>query len=730
MPVNVLLVDDDPDLLTLASEFLKKKDQEFKITLAVSAEEALDIMKENEFDVIVSDYQMPKMNGIEFLRKIREGDQEIAFIIFTGKSREEVAIQALNLGADHYVKKGGDPVSQYTELAHIIQQVSEHRATKTALRQRETERSVIIDSMEQMVAYYNKDSLKVEWVNHAVEKNTGIPESDVIGKYCYEIWHGKDAPCVNCPVIRANKSKEVETGEQRTPDGKVWRLSAYPILDDERELLGIVEVGTDITELRDSTLELAEKQKDLEGKVEDRTSEIISLHELYRTILDGLVSGVWVSDSDDVIRYSNSAMGKIAGTSVSNLEGKEVFRDFPVEATKEFLAVYKEAKENMIPVRYSNIEVRTIEGRQSKQSGWCIPIVRNDQYDGMIVTVEDITAQIETLEALRQSEENYRLIADTIPDGITVIEDGKFIYANKRAFEIFGFSEEDFVSIDGLDIAAPEERKRLREIIKRAIEEDIYPTEIEYWILRPDGVRRRIRNRYAYKKREDGKVTRFTITTDITHHYITESIIRQNEELSDFAHHLAHDLRNHLHNLKGYFEILPETEYDEKIMNILSQMNMLLSRSLVLADAGKVIGTTSSVNLKEIIQEIAASIVPDSISVNIDDLPNVEGDKTRIQQVVTNLIQNAVEHGRPDNIIVRKIIADNHVVICFENDGELIPDEFCEKILKTTFSSKESGGIGLSIIHKIVAAHGWRITLDCSPRTSFKIHIPLQHVHN
>lgn len=728
MVVKVLLVDDDPDLLTLASEFLKKKDREFKITLSASAEEALEIMKESTFNVIVSDYQMPGISGIEFLRKVRETDKDVAFIIFTGKSREEVAIQALNLGADYYVKKGGDPISQYTELAHIIHQVTEHRAAKTALKHRETERSVIIDSMEQMVAYYPADSLKLQWVNLAVIRNTGMSEDELIGKYCYEVWHGRDEPCHLCPVTHAMRTREVESGEQRTPDGKVWKLSAYPIIDDEGNMLGVVEVGTDITELRDSTVQLVESRRELEKRVRERTAEIIHLHELYRTILDGLVSGVWVTDADDVIRYANRSMAEIAGVPVEEIHNTSVL-DFPPETSTNLIEYYNQAKKSLQPVHYSNIDVTTPAGRESKQSGWCIPVIRQGRYDGMIVSVEDTTKQLMTLEALRQSEENYRLITDTIPDGITVVEDGKFVYANRRAYEIFGFDEE-FSKIDGIQLAAPEERERIREIIRRGKEDGVYPTELEYWILRPDGTRRRIKNRYAYKRKKDGSVRRYTVTTDITDHYISETILRQNEELSDFAHHLAHDLRNHLHNLKGYIDLSEKGQYDDRMMHIIDQMDELLSRSLTLADAGKVIGTRSKVNLNNFIQEMTASIVPDSITVEIDDLPVIEGDKTRIQQVVSNLLQNAVEHGKPETIFIRKESSEDYFIMCFENDGELIPEDLCSRILTTTFSTKDTGGIGLSIIRKIVAAHGWRITLDCTPITSFKIHIPLQQVHN
>ena len=63
------------------------------------------------YDAVILDYQMPETNGIDFLKLIRSRDDPIPFILFTGRGREEVVIEALNSGADFYLQKGGDPSS-------------------------------------------------------------------------------------------------------------------------------------------------------------------------------------------------------------------------------------------------------------------------------------------------------------------------------------------------------------------------------------------------------------------------------------------------------------------------------------------------------------------------------------------------------------------------------------------------------------------------------------------
>jgi DNA-binding NarL/FixJ family response regulator len=98
---------------------------------ACCANEAFKKLSTFNYDIVVSDYEMPKKNGLEFLKELREQNNKIPFILFTGKGREEVAIQALNLGADGYFNKQGSPETVYGELCHgIIQTVKRNRGEK------------------------------------------------------------------------------------------------------------------------------------------------------------------------------------------------------------------------------------------------------------------------------------------------------------------------------------------------------------------------------------------------------------------------------------------------------------------------------------------------------------------------------------------------------------------------------------------------------------------------
>lgn len=135
-PIHVLHVDDEAGLLKTAKQILEMQGA-FQVDTALSVKEAEEKMRKKTFDAIVSDYQMSEKDGLQFLKELRDSGNNTPFVMFTGKGREEVAIKALNLGADQYLNKAGNPETVYGELAHSIHKIVKRKKTEEALRESE-----------------------------------------------------------------------------------------------------------------------------------------------------------------------------------------------------------------------------------------------------------------------------------------------------------------------------------------------------------------------------------------------------------------------------------------------------------------------------------------------------------------------------------------------------------------------------------------------------------------
>ena len=125
--MKVLLVDDDPLFLELSKTFLEVFHDITSDTVD-SAREALQRLENDSYDVVISDYDMPVMDGITFLKTIRDKRINIPFILFTGVGRNELMHQAIENGANSFIEKIGDPRVQYSELSKRILQIVSSRA--------------------------------------------------------------------------------------------------------------------------------------------------------------------------------------------------------------------------------------------------------------------------------------------------------------------------------------------------------------------------------------------------------------------------------------------------------------------------------------------------------------------------------------------------------------------------------------------------------------------------
>jgi PAS domain S-box-containing protein len=189
--ISVLYVDDDPGLLEIGKLFLEAGG-EFVVDTLMSAHEALKRLDTTRYDAIIADCAMQGTEGVGILQSLRASGDTTPFIIFTGRGSEEMVIEALNNGADFYLRKGGEPATQFAVLAKNIRSaVMRRRVLKSAMWIGD-----LFEHMMEAVAYcrmiFDEHNNPIDFiyleVNSAFGRLTGL--NNVVGKKISEVVPG------------------------------------------------------------------------------------------------------------------------------------------------------------------------------------------------------------------------------------------------------------------------------------------------------------------------------------------------------------------------------------------------------------------------------------------------------------------------------------------------------------------------------------------------------------
>lgn len=179
--IGVLLVDDDPALTDLTSTFLERIRDDIVTHAETDPEDALAYVRENRqrVDCVVSDYNMPKLNGLELFEAIRAVDDDIPFILFTGKGSEEIASEAISRGVTDYLQKRSS-TDQYEVLANRLENVvSQYHAEREAAESNE-QLAQTIDRISDAFFSVDRD-WTIEFINERAASFIGEPPEDLLG---------------------------------------------------------------------------------------------------------------------------------------------------------------------------------------------------------------------------------------------------------------------------------------------------------------------------------------------------------------------------------------------------------------------------------------------------------------------------------------------------------------------------------------------------------------------
>ncbi|MDD3135408.1 MAG: PAS domain S-box protein, partial [Methanoregula sp.] len=532
--IRVLYVDDEDALRDVGKMFLEWTGS-FSVTTALSAREAILVLKNERFDAIVSDYQMPGMNGIDLLKHLKSGGDSTPFVILTGKGREEVVIEALNAGADGYLQKGGEPNAQFAELSHMIKKAVDSRQAEITIRDHERREAEIINFLPDATFAIDTHSTVITW-NRAMEEMTGVPAADMLGKGNYEyalpFYHERRPIAIDLvlfydPVVaakypfmtRENNSlvSEIYIPHLNNGSGAYLWFTASPIFDATGNIAGAIESIRDIT-----------AKKRAERGLRIARDEYVSLLEritdvYYRTDTEG-----------NLIRASSSLAHALGYDDLSECLGKNIAETFyadPDERRKLLEAIYRDRA------------VTDYEVTLKKKDGTPLSVATSSYlyFDdtgnvlGIEGTCRDITDRKRAEIALQEREAYYRTIFENTGTASVIIEEDTTIsLANAEYVRLSGYSREEiegkrcwteFVVPDDLDRMLAEHHKR------RSAPQTAQP-HYEFRFITKNG---EIRIVYLSIDVIPGTKKSVASLLDITNRKRAEDAVRESEERLDLA---------------------------------------------------------------------------------------------------------------------------------------------------------------------------------------------------
>ena len=293
--IRVLHVDDDAEFAELTASFLEREHDRLSVETATGAAAGTQRLADPDakIDCVVSDYDMPGTNGIEFLETVRQQHPELPFVLFTGKGSEEIASDAISAGVTDYLQKETGH-SQYAVLANRITNAVEQYRSKRRAEASQERLSLLFEQSPLGIVEWN-GCFEFARVNGAAEEILGYAESELIGESWERIVPDAEREPVSAVVegLLEASGGQFSLNENVRKDGERIVCEWYNrvVTDDDGEAVAVYSQFRDVTE--------RERRKDELRRSERR----------YRAVFDdpNLLAGLLDTDGD-VIDINRTAM--------------------------------------------------------------------------------------------------------------------------------------------------------------------------------------------------------------------------------------------------------------------------------------------------------------------------------------------------------------------------------------------------------------------------------------
>ncbi|MGA1876185.1 MAG: PAS domain S-box protein [bacterium] len=647
----------------------------------------------------------------------------------------------------------------------VMQDVTERKKTEEALKMKDS----AIASSTNAVAFADLEG-RIIYVNDAFLKMWRYDgESEVLGKPAITFWQEEEKALSILKAVRDHKKSWKGEVAAIRKNGSIFtaQVSAHMVEDDAGGPICMMASFIDITEVRRTEEELARYRLHLEEMVEDRTRELMIVNkqlgeeiserkEIERVLrikdsaLASSINAFGLADLEGKIFYVNSSFLKMWGYDDSReVLGKSVIQfGYRENRVKEII----EAVRNFGNWRGEDL-ARKKDGSPFETQVW-VNMVTNEAGSPMclMATFIDITEQKRAEGALRESEAKYSVVVEQAHDGISIVQDGINIFANKALAEMTGYAREELIGIPFLDFVAPEYRSMVAQRVTLGMDGAEVRTPYEVKIQGRDGIIRDVEVSAGIIHYQ-GKPALVLIMRDITERKKIQEELQKEERLEALgilAGGIAHDFNNLLAAILGNVSLAEVyVGGGNEAAQILSEAKMgcrkatgLAQQLLTFSKGGAPVRKPCSIG--ELLEDTAnftlrGSEVGCTFSL-ADDLWPVEIDEGQISQVISNLVMNA-HQAMPGGGII-EIRAENAVVgpedelplergsyikISVRDQGIGIPEKYLGHIFDPYFTTKQDGsGLGLAICFSIISRHGGYLAVasKLGVGTTFTIYLP------
>ncbi|ELZ39053.1 HTR-like protein [Halorubrum saccharovorum DSM 1137] len=699
-PIEILHVDDDPGFVDLVATFLEREHDAFTVRTETDPRDALAVLEAEDcsVDCVVSDYDMPGLDGLTVLERVRDAHTDLPFILFTGKGSEEIASEAITAGVTDYLQKAGG-TEQYSVLANRIRNaVGGYRAERYLNRGIEA-----IETAQDGISILNEDG-RVEYANAACAEILGYPREELIGLHWETFYRDDDVDDVYDELLPEAR------------DGR-WRGTTTFVRKRGDEL----DIEHTLSYTADGSLICT-----LSPQAADAAASNLSVKE---QAIDEAPVGILLTDphqDDNPIIYANDEFTDLTGYEKREIVGRNC-RFLQGEATEdEPVQRLRTAIDNREPV--------TVELRNYRKDGtefWnrvrVAPLFDDDgEVDLFVGFQDDVTDRKRYEQQLRSNSARLEALFEHSPDMFAVHDiDGEIRDVNQRLCDELGYTEAELLGRNVWDIdptADPDRASSFWDTLPPNT-----PHRFEGELERKDGSTFPIEV-HLIRLNLDGEDRFVAMDRDISDQKRRErDLVQQNERLDRFTSVVSHDLRNPLRVAEGRLELLREdcdSDHVDDIDHALDRMDTLIEDLLTLAQTGAEAMTLQSIQLSDLVETSWGALSTADATVTVETDRTVEADRDQLQQLLTNLFRNAVEHGGPAVTVTVGDTADGFYVA---DDGVGFPESAGESVFDAGYTTADDGsGFGLSIVEEVASRHDWTVTAANGARGGARFDISIE----